>query len=62
MFTIGEAAKYKSVSPQSIRDALKRGAFPNAKKEPEHKERGIWYIPQSDLDNWKPRKYPRKAD
>lgn len=58
-YTVKEAADYKSVSEQSIRNALWAKKFPNAVKEPKHEQRGTWYIPQSDLDNWQPRDYPK---
>lgn len=56
--TVQEAAALKGVAEQSIRNALKRGAFPGAVKEGSE-YRGTWYLPRAEVEAWQPRKYPR---
>lgn len=56
--TVQEAAALKGVAEQSIRNALKRGAFPNAFKEGSE-YRGTWLLPRAEVEAWQPRKYPR---
>lgn len=58
-----EVATMKEKSRQAVIDILsspKRRAeiFPNAIKEGEGK-RGLWKIPKTEAEAWKPREYPK---
>ncbi len=50
-----EAATMNDVSVQAVRDALKAGKFPNARRNGEA-PRGDWRIPMQDVIAWKPRR------
>lgn len=57
--TTKEAGEFLGVGDQRIRDLIREGRLPNAKKRG-----GIWFVPLSDLENFE-RKKPwdiRKED
>jgi hypothetical protein len=56
--TVQQAAALKGVAVQSVRDALKRDVFPGAFKIGGDR-RGIWQIPEVEVEAWQPRNYPR---
>lgn len=64
MISPAEVASRKGVTERAVRDILaneerRSEIFPGATKIGS-KYRGYWQIPETEAEQWQPRKYPRK--
>ena len=50
--SVDQVAQVLEVSPRTVRNLIKRGRFPNAKKMDPLAQKSTYQIPKSDLDEY----------
>lgn len=57
--TVAEMAKELNISKQCVYQNMRKGRFPNCYLQDTGNKKEIWYIPTSDIDGYKNKKYVR---
>jgi transcriptional regulator with XRE-family HTH domain len=52
LLTVDQVATKLNVSPRTVRNLIKRGRFPNAKKMDPLAEKSTYQIPETDVHNY----------